>query len=360
MKYVVYVAENTKCQINGVNRIYIGVHKTDNIIFPGRYIGDGVFADRASSFMYPKSPLQCAVKKYGVDAFKTTALFESEYAEVAYKYYDQLVTDDFLKQTFVYNFYLDYRHIPLYQYDLYGNLVKTWADPVEASEFYGYSVNKFLWAVQYKDEFLESYWSWYSILHTREYKKRKAHHTIYLYSLEGKLMRELPSEEETAKFFNCTYDVVADAILNSKVIGGYFISNKMTDLFIAKSRKTYLHQTFYVYKSDGEFIGEFVGKKVMPIIGCHSWQKISNVFSINHNWYKDFYMSLTPVEKVPEKPVKEYNYAIDVYTKYGEFIETFKTAEEVRDKYGIPKSKLLRIKQGNKFFGDYIFKYHSK
>lgn len=360
MKYIVYVAENTKCQVNGVNRVYIGVHKTESIVFPGRYIGDGVTADNASSFMYPKSPFQCAVKQYGVEAFRTTPLFVSDNAKEAYSFYDNLLTDEFLKQPFVYNFKIEYQHKPLYQYDITGKLVKTWEDPMEASEFYGYSINKFLWAAHSRDEFLDSYWSEYSMIRIREYSKKKFQHTIYLYSLEGKLELEIVNANEAGKMLGGNYDTIADAILNSKILDGYYVSNKLTDWFLAKPRKTYLHQTFYVYTKEGEFLGSFVGKKVMPIIGCHSWLKISNAFSNNEGWYKDFFMSLTPVEKVPEKPVKEYNYAIDVYTKYGEFIETFKTAEEVRDKYGIPKSKLLRIKQGNKFFGDYIFKYHSK
>jgi hypothetical protein len=42
MKYIVYVTKNKESKINGINRIYVGVHKTeDPNIFDG-YIGCGV------------------------------------------------------------------------------------------------------------------------------------------------------------------------------------------------------------------------------------------------------------------------------------------------------------------------------
>ena len=44
----------------------------------------------------------------------------------------------------------------------------------------------------------------------------------------------------------------------------------------------------------------------MKVINLHSWLKISNIFSKNHNWYKDFYISLEEVNEVPEN--------IDLYT----------------------------------------------
>lgn len=43
MKYIVYLTKNLKSKINGTNKIYIGVHKTENPeIFDG-YIGCGVY-----------------------------------------------------------------------------------------------------------------------------------------------------------------------------------------------------------------------------------------------------------------------------------------------------------------------------
>ena len=66
MKYIVYLTKNKKSKVNGEYKIYIGVHKTENpAIFDG-YIGCGIYINQPSTYMYPKTPLQYAVKKYGV------------------------------------------------------------------------------------------------------------------------------------------------------------------------------------------------------------------------------------------------------------------------------------------------------
>ena len=78
----------------------------------------------------------------------------------------------------------------------------------------------------------------------------------------------------------------------------------------------------------------------------------------NKGWYKNFYLSETPVDKVPERYVRQYS--IDVYDKLGNYIESFDSFKAVRDKYQVPSSKLKDIEQGNKYYKDWIFKYHSK
>jgi hypothetical protein len=56
MKYIVYLTKNLKSKINGINKIYVGVHKTKNPeIFDG-YIGCGVYIQQPSTYMYPKTP----------------------------------------------------------------------------------------------------------------------------------------------------------------------------------------------------------------------------------------------------------------------------------------------------------------
>ena len=59
MKYQVFITTCLKSQINNLNRVLLDIHEED-----ADYLGDGVFASQASSFMYPKTPFQEAVKKY--------------------------------------------------------------------------------------------------------------------------------------------------------------------------------------------------------------------------------------------------------------------------------------------------------
>ena len=56
MKYQMFITTCLKSQVNGLNRILIDIHEENP-----DYLGDGVFASQASSFMYPKTPFQEAV-----------------------------------------------------------------------------------------------------------------------------------------------------------------------------------------------------------------------------------------------------------------------------------------------------------
>ena len=49
---------------------------------------------------------------------------------------------------------------------------------------------------------------------------------------------------------------------------------------------------------------------------------------------------------------------VDVFDKYGNFIETLNTVKEVREKYKVPSSKIKNLEMGDRYFDNYIFKYH--
>jgi hypothetical protein len=130
MKYIVYQTVN---KVN--NKIYIGVHGTESTDFDG-YIGNGISIYRPSTYMYPKTPFQFAVKKYGVKNFVRTTLKEFDNEDDAYLLEAQLVNEDFLRREDVYNLALggrincDNLHNPMkkiYMYDLEGNFVREFA-----------------------------------------------------------------------------------------------------------------------------------------------------------------------------------------------------------------------------------------
>lgn len=96
-KYIVYLTTN----LNN-NKIYIGVHKTDPNKFDG-YIGCGVYINQSSSYQYPKTAFQYAVKKYGPKSFvrETIRIFDNE--DDAYLLEERLVDSQFLARPDVYN-----------------------------------------------------------------------------------------------------------------------------------------------------------------------------------------------------------------------------------------------------------------
>lgn len=364
MKYIVYLTINFKSKINGKYKIYIGVHKTENPdIFDG-YLGCGVYEQQISTYKYPKTPFQCAVKKYGPAAFKRITLFEFDSPEEAYKKEEDLVTTEFIKQSHVYNVVVggicNNNGIPLYQFDLDGNLVKKWEYSKDAFEFYGYPATKFHAPIYGKYKFLNSYWSYSECININDCITKESQ-TVYLYNKDGKLLQEFSSQSECAKFLNTTCANINKNIkLESLCQKQYYISYKLTDCFKPKPRLQYKNLTYYIYQ-EHKFIGKFIGKEIMPILNLYSWSKISDIFRYYNNWYKNFYISLQEETTIPEKPTSHGNsIRVDIFTKYGNFIETLNSIKEVKEKYNLRSSDLKNIMLGDKYCKDYIFKYHKQ
>ena len=367
MKYIVYLTTNLKSKINGINRIYVGVHKTQNPeIFDG-YIGCGVYINQPSTYMYPKTPFQYAVKKYGVNSFKRDILYIFDLKEDAYNKEKEIVDIDFLKQEHVYNAclggisYNNYKS--LYQFDLSGNLIKKWDFSIEAYEFYNLPMEKFEYAIHDKHPLIDCLWSSKEQIDISEYTTQSwgEPKVTHLYSKNGKWIKEFPSRKECAEFIGSTEQAVCKGITQqSLILKQYYVSDKMVDEFKPKARKQHISSTFFVYKEDGSFVGNYFGKDIMNVLGEHSWQKILDCLRYKSGWYKDFYISEEePIKTLPEKP-NYHGVRVDVYTKYGEFIETLTSVKLVKEKYNVPSSKIKNIQLGDRYYGNYIFKYHSK
>ena len=96
MKYIVY---KTTCLIN--NKIYIGVHKTeDPKIFDG-YLGRGHFIGGTHYLRFPESPLHYAIIKYGELNFNREILHTFETEELAYEKESQIVDEKFINSLLV-------------------------------------------------------------------------------------------------------------------------------------------------------------------------------------------------------------------------------------------------------------------
>ena len=364
MKYIIYLTTNLKSKCGELNKIYIGVHQTENPdIFDG-YIGCGIYINQPSTYMYPKTPFQYAVKKYGVNSFHRDVLYIYDTAKEAYDKEREIVNIEFLKQNHVYNaclggeYYNNYKE--LYQFDLSGKLLKKWDYSIEAYEFYGYPRERFNYAIYDRHPFLDYYWSRNENININDYitTKHGQPKITYLYNKDGKFLKEFYSQKECAEYVGLKD--VTKAIQNQSLVSKkYYISNKLVDQFIPKARNNYIDKIYYVYDKTNKFYGKFKGKEIMPIINLHSWGVIRDIFKYNKNWYKDFYIS---EEEIDQVPLKQYSNGIqvDVFDKYGNFIETLFSVKEVKEKYDIKASEIKNIQTGNKYIKNWIFKYHSK
>ena len=362
MKYIVYLTTNLKSSIGGTNKIYIGVHKTnDSTVFDG-YLGCGVYRQQPSTYLNPKTPFQYAVKKYGPDAFRRVILFEFDTEQEAYEKEKELVTPDFIKQSHVYNIcpggVCNNRGKPIYQFDLKGNLIKKWDFVVELVDVFGYDMSRFHYAIHHKHPFLDAYWSREESIDITEYITGLPHsHKItYLYDKNGKCVREFFSQKECAEFLGVK-DISKQLQLSSLINNQYYVSNKLVDEFKPKARAQQVNQEYFVYQNN-KLLGIYKGKDLMPIIKVYSWSKIRDIFRYNKGWYKDFYISLEEIDVVPTR-TKSNGILVDVYTKYGEFVETLTSIKEVKEKYHVHASKIKNIQLGDRYYENWIFKYHS-
>lgn len=134
MKYIVYCTRNNKN-----SKIYIGVHKTITPFKFDGYLGNGVYT--YSKTFDATSAFQSAVKKYGAENFTriTLGVFDTE--EKAYLEEELLVTKEFIKRVDVYNMVpggknSNYKSCsrPVHQYNIDGELVKTFDSITEAAQ----------------------------------------------------------------------------------------------------------------------------------------------------------------------------------------------------------------------------------
>lgn len=347
MKYIVYITINLKDKLNGQNRVYVGIHKIENPEMFDDYLGDGVRTKQANTFMFPKSPFQCAVKKFGANSFIRIALYSCNDITEAINKRKELFNEDFIRQDFVYNVLDDFNDNKIYQYNKNGKLIKIWDSIEEVVDFFSYPAYKFNLAIKGKYLFLEYFWAEHKI-NIDDYDVDFKPHFSFFYTKGGKLLYAQDYYEKK------DIDYINNQVL---VDGKFYRSNKTMDKFIIKPRRQYLHKTFYVYNNDGTFIGKYVGKELMKVIDLHSWAKISKIFSQNNNWYKNFYITLQEVDSVPVKENKNY---FDVYKADGKFVERINSIKELKDRYNIPNARIKDIQRGVRYFGDYIFKYNSK
>lgn len=138
MKYIVYL---TLCIPN--NKIYIGVHETENPDKFDGYLGNGVFITRPASYKKSKTPFQYAVNKYGIKNFKRITLSIFDTKEEAYLLEKQLVNKEFLQRPDTYNIKIggeggcpETAKVKVYMYDQEGNFVREFNTVYECNKFF--------------------------------------------------------------------------------------------------------------------------------------------------------------------------------------------------------------------------------
>lgn len=259
-KYIVYLTTNLHN-----NKIYIGVHKTNPTKFDG-YIGCGVYINQPSSYQYPKTAFQNAVKKYGPKSFvrETIRIFDNE--DDAYLLEEELVDEKFLARPDVYNLTLGGRNtftnpikIQVFQYTLQGEYVASFDSMQDAANNINRDQSAIWHAVHDKIVVAESLWSTDKIdkldisLYNLGLNHRKK---VYVYKYSGEYLEEYESLGECRRKLNIT-NISNCLKLGISYKKTYYVCYVKAESF-DKARNIYIkNRPIYQFDSNGEFIRKF-------------------------------------------------------------------------------------------------------
>ncbi len=254
MKYIVY---QTTCSVN--NKIYIGVHKTENPdIFDG-YLGRGFYKNHTRYIKDPESPLHYAIIKYGVENFSRKTLFCYDNEEDAYKKEAELVTEEFVQLDSNYNVSVGgiYSHkFPrkVYQFNFQGILINEYNSALEASKILEVAVSNINDAIYNKRTSNGSLWAISPAIDISEYTITTSS-KYYIYDSEGNFIREFSSSSECIAYLETDTGNLTRAIKLQNKISGFFITReKMDKLQITVTR---LSGQLNRYDLDGNYIDSF-------------------------------------------------------------------------------------------------------
>lgn len=196
----------TKNLIN--NKLYIGVHKTDKL--NDGYIGCGV------SIKSPKqnnTPFQKAVQKYGKENFKLEILSFYDTYEECLEEEKFLVDILWVKDKNNYNvttggkqFLFPEEHFNnisrnIFQFDLYGNLIKEWQSTTEIFNQLGFNKDCITECCR-GDKGFYKHFQWSYDNNCEMYYSNRSYRTIYQYTLKGEYIRCYLNAIEAQKLTN--------------------------------------------------------------------------------------------------------------------------------------------------------------
>lgn len=360
MKHIIYLTTN---KTN--NKIYIGVHKTENPnIFDG-YLGCGVFANAPKSYMNPKTVFQRAVKKYGVNNFYRTTLHVFDTLEEALNMEASLVDLDFIQRTDTYNMVIGGGMPPnlsktIYQFDLQGNLIKQWKNQVEVTNFYDCYDDMILNCIKQKRSFLDCYWGHDIEIDVSKYRLSRTK-SIYQYNSEGTLLQVFNNVRDAALKLDIDKNRIVNAVNNrTSVDGCYFLTINTSIQEVLEYRKTKKgsKKRVYRYTLDNKFDTEFdsvaEAAKMSGLKKGHSISTAIKKFSTSAGYKWSFIKAeIFPEvalvsEIIPQK--------VGVYDTNGELIKSFDTVTLCQKEF--PSCR--RVLRGErKHAHGYTFKYIS-
>ena len=291
MKYIVYLTTN---KIN--NKIYIGVHRTENPdVFDG-YLGNGAYVNKPSSYQTNSTPFLSAVMKYGPNKFirKTLKVFDN--LQDALDLERWLVDEEFISRPDTYNISIGggvppLTTKPIYQYDLKGNFIKKWDSIVDITKFFKINKDRVRMVINDKRSLESSYWSEinYNKLNLKEYRP-SSRGSIRQYTTNGLFLKSFRNTTEAAKELDIPRTKITNAIYGKYATSGYWFlkEGETIEQYLDGSIKK--EPKIYIYNKLGEYIKEFENISSVKKELKYNKNDIKRAIK-NNSLFKEFYWS---------------------------------------------------------------------
>lgn len=272
-----YIVYKTTCLING--KIYVGVHGTENPdVFDG-YIGDGISNDFTYFIRNPKWAFHFAVAKYGIKNFERKTLFVFDSEEEAYLKEEEIVNLEFINREDTYNVALG------------GQYIKKISEPV------------------------------------------------YQFTLDGQLLKKYDSakkaKEETGIWDSTIRHSATEKVARNGFLWSWNDTINPKEYYI----KQYLH--YFVYDTNGNFVKEF--DKARDCLEFLEYD-LKNNAALNravNGKYKlnGYFVTTEKLDKINVQITKN-NGKLNQYDLDGNYIQSFDTAREAKEKLGLKLANL--------------------
>lgn len=357
MKWIVYQTLNI---VN--NKIYIGVHKTENPdVFDG-YLGCGINTRSPYSYNKRLTPFHCAVAKYGPSKFKRTTLAVFDNKLDAYKLEESIVTLDFIRRTDVYNaciggFGGSKGLNPVYQFSLDGIFIQEWDTMQDVADFYYTSHTAVMHAVHNKTGYQNCFWSHEKQINISEYTNYKKGTQVYKYDgITGKFITGYSSMFEAAKDNNVLIQQIQSAVKCGYKAAGYYYSKDILDGYLGGIKVSIKNIPIYAYTLNGEFVKELNGsEEICEFLNAKFINAVTTAMRQKRP-YHGYQLSVEKLDRMePVIDKKNIKKAVYQYTLEGVFVKKFNSITEAVNEYGTGVQRCLKGQQ--KHCHNYVFKF---
>lgn len=359
LKWIVY------CTTNIVNKkIYIGVHKTNPNQYD-YYIGNGVYTNNTATYERSKTYFQRAVKKYGVKSFVRNIIATFNNEEDAFNLEADIVNEEFLKRTDVYNIALGGKSggsiiqcIPCYQYSIDGEFICEYKSYLDASKVIQRSLRSIQRAISDKTRCNNFYFTnvKYDKLDLTTMHNYEGITTIpvYQYDNNGKYECCYDSIKNAAKVLNLNDSCIGKAVKLGILYKNKYFSSVFSPEFSIAKHTQITSQEIHQYDLEGNYIASY-----------KNMQDAKNKLGIKNNIYSaiklnqlcgGFQWRFDKFDKIaPVKPTSGRARKVGKYDKDWNLIKEYKSLAECKRENG---SGMIHVLSGrDQFAKGFRYKY---